>query len=75
MPAKSSHVVPNSKGGWDIKQSGGKRSSGHFARKADAIKRARQISRNQKTELVIHNRNGRISKKDSHGNDPFPPRG
>ena len=29
--AKSTHVVPNKdKGGWDIKQSGGQRSSGHF---------------------------------------------
>jgi hypothetical protein len=31
MPKKSTHVVPNSKkGGWDIKQSGEQRSSGHF---------------------------------------------
>nr|VFJ74891.1 MAG: hypothetical protein (DUF2188) [Candidatus Kentron sp. FM]VFJ75822.1 MAG: hypothetical protein (DUF2188) [Candidatus Kentron sp. FM]VFK22841.1 MAG: hypothetical protein (DUF2188) [Candidatus Kentron sp. FM] len=74
--AKSTHVVPNSgKGGWDIKQSGGQRSSGHFDTKRDAVNRAREISRNQETELVIHNRNGRISEKDSHGNDPFPPRG
>lgn len=73
--AKSTHVVPNSSGGWDIKQSGGKRSSGHFDRKQDAVDRARDISRNQKTELVIHNKNGRISQKDSHGNDPFPPKG
>lgn len=75
MKNKSTHVVPNSSGGWDIKQSGGQRSSGHFDRKRDAIDRARQISRNQDTELVIHNKNGQISQKDSHGNDPFPPKG
>nr|VFK57383.1 MAG: hypothetical protein (DUF2188) [Candidatus Kentron sp. TC] len=74
--AKSTHVVPNGdKGGWDIKQSGGQRSSGHFDTKRDAVNRAREISRNQETELVIHNQDGKISQKDSHGNDPFPPRG
>jgi len=75
MAKKSTHVVPNSNGGWDIKQSGAQRSSGHFERKQDAINRAREISRNQGTELFIHNKDGKISKKDSHGSDPFPPRG
>ena len=74
--AKSTHVVPNStKGGWDIKQSGGERSSGHFDTKKEAEGRAREISRNQESELVIHNKDGKISRKDSHGNDDFPPRG
>lgn len=72
---KSTHVVPNSTGGWDIKQSGAKRSSGHFDRKQDAVDRARGISRKQETELVIHNKDGKIAQKDSHGGDPFPPRG
>lgn len=73
--AKSTHVVPSSNGGWDIKQSGGQRSSGHFGTKQDAVNRAREISRNQGTELVVHNMDGKISRKDSHGRDPFPPKG
>ena len=68
--AKSVHVVPNKGGGWNIKSSGATRSSGHFAKKADAVKRAREISRNKKSELVIHNKDGKIAQKDSHGNDP-----
>ncbi len=75
MSKKSTHVVPSSDGGWDIKQSGGKRSSGHFDTKQNAVDRARQISQNQETELVVHNKNGQIGWKDSHGNDPFPPKG
>ena len=76
MSKKSTHIVPNSKnGGWDIKQSGGERSSGHFERKQDAINRGREISRNKGTEFVIHNQDGKISQKDSHGNDPYPPKG
>ncbi len=73
--AKSTHVVPNKeKGGWDIKQSNGQKSSGHFDTKKDAVDRAREISKNQKTELTIHNKDGKIAKKDSHGNDPHPPK-
>lgn len=76
MSKKSTHVVSNSKdGGWDIKQSGAQRSSGHFDTKQEAVNRAREISQNQKTELVIHNKDGKIARKDSHGNDPFPPKG
>lgn len=75
MSKKSTHVVPNSDGGWDIKQSGGQRSSGHFDTKQNAVDRAREISRNQETELVIHNKDGQIGGKDSHGNDLFPPKG
>ena len=75
MARKSTHVVPNSgKSGWDIRQSNAQRSSGFFNNKADAVNRAREISRNQQSELVIHNRNGRISQSDSHGNDPNPPK-
>ncbi|WP_029917049.1 DUF2188 domain-containing protein [Pelobacter seleniigenes] len=74
--SKSTHVVPNKeKGGWDIKQSGGQRSSGHFDIQREAIDRARQISQNQGTELYVHNRKGQIREKDSHGKDPFPPEG
>ena len=72
---KSHHVVPNPAGGWDVKRGGGERSSGHFDTKTQAIDRAREISRNQGTELRIHNRDGRIASSDSHGNDPNPPRG
>lgn len=68
------HVVPNSKGGWDVKRNGGERASAHTDTKKDAISIARTISQNQKTELVIHNKDGRISNSDSHGNDPCPPK-
>lgn len=41
----------------------------------DAVDRARTISRNQGSELVIHRANGQIREKDSHRRDPFPPEG
>ena len=76
MPNKngSHHVVPNPEGGWDVRRGGGQRSSGHYDRKADAEKAGREISRNQETEFVIHGKDGKIQRSDSHGNDPCPPR-
>jgi hypothetical protein len=68
------HVVPNPDGGWDVKRGGAERASAHFDVKQDAIDRGRDISRNQGTELRIHNRDGRIARSDSHGRDPNPPK-
>jgi len=75
MAKGTHHVVPNPKGGWDIKKGGSDRSSGHYDTKKQAVDKAREISRNQKTELKIHNKDGKISQSDSHGNDPYPPKG
>lgn len=66
---KSHHVVPNHNGGWDVKVSGGDKAIKHTDTKQSAVDAAREISRNQKTELVIHNKDGQISQKDSHGHD------
>lgn len=75
MSKKTTHVVPNSdRGGWDVKQGGGQKSSGHFDNKKEATDRAREISINQGSELVIHNQDGKISHCDSHGHDPCPPK-
>jgi uncharacterized protein YdaT len=72
--AKEHHVVPNEEKGWCVKTDNAKRASACFEKKQDAVDYAREVSKNQKTELVIHNKDGKIAKKDSHGNDPFPPK-
>ncbi len=71
----SHHVVPNPNGGWDGKRPNAKRVSVHTQTKQEAVKLTRQISINQKTELFIHNKDGKIASKDSHGNDPKNVRG
>ena len=47
----------------------------HFRTKEEAVDFARDVSRRDETELVIHNEQGRIIESDSHGNDPNPPKG
>mgnify|MGYP002626036910 FL=1 len=71
---KQHHVVHNPNGGWDVKTPHCQRASAHAETKAEAMVIGRTISQNQHTELFIHNMNGQISNRDSHGNDPFPPR-
>lgn len=74
MARKTRHVLPNSSGGWDSKKSGAERSSKHFDTKKDAEKYSRDLSRKEGSELIIHNKDGKISRADSHGNDPNPPK-
>ena len=71
---KNQHVVPVGDK-WGIKGEGYSRLTSTFDRQSDAIAAARLISRNQHSELFIHGRNGQIRERDSHGNDPFTPRG
>ena len=44
-----------------------------FFKKTDAVSYAHDIAKNQHSELIIHDRHGKIMDKDSFGNDPHPP--
>lgn len=74
MARKTHHVVPNPDGGWDVKKGGGERSIKHFDKKTEAVSFGRGVSSNQKSELVIHKKDGTIQNPDSHGHDPCPPK-
>lgn len=65
------HVIPNNSK-WQVKKSGAERATKTFDRQKDAIDYAKKIAINQKTEVVIHGKNGKIRDKDSYGNDPCP---
>ena len=74
MPRKEHHIVPNANGGWDVKRENATRASGHYPTKAEAEKAGRAMSINGKSELIVHGKDGRIQRSDSHGNDPCPPK-
>ena len=69
------HVVPVSEGGWAVRRGGASRASNLCPTKLEAVQRGRELSRRARAELRIHNRDGKIASSDSHGGDPFPPRG
>ena len=74
MTRRNQHVVPHEEG-WAVRGAGSRRASSVHQTQQEAIDAGRDIARNQRTELFIHGRDGRIRERDSHGGDPFPPRG
>jgi uncharacterized protein YdaT len=74
MTSKNQHVVPH-KDGWAVKGEGNQRATSVHDTQQQAFDVARQIARNQQSELVIHRPDGRIRDKNSYGHDPFPPKG
>lgn len=68
------HVVPR-ESGWAVRKEGAQRDSSRHDTQSAAIDAARQTSQRERTELLIHGRNGQIRERDSHGRDPFPPKG
>ena len=59
---KEHYVVANPDGGWDVVRGNALRALKHFDTKKDAVAYGQQVSRNQKTELVIHHKNGKIER-------------
>lgn len=54
---KNQYVVTNN-GKWGVRGEGNSRLTGVYDKQSDAIKAARQIAINQKSELFIQGRNG-----------------
>ena len=74
MSTGNQHVVPHGDR-WAVQSAGNGEVTRVTDTQAEAIKAGRKIAKQQKTELFIHGRDGRIRERDSYGNDPFPPRG
>ena len=60
---------------WRVEVTGNKRASGRHASKPPAVEQGRKLAQRNKSELVVHNQDGKIGDRRSYGNDPFPPRG
>ena len=74
MSKKNQHVVPHN-GNWAVQGAGNSRATSVHNTQSQAIDRAREIAQNNKSEILIHGRNGQIRERDTYGNDPFPPKG
>nr|DAN54181.1 MAG TPA: protein of unknown function (DUF5633) [Caudoviricetes sp.] len=70
---KDQHVTPKD-GKWQVKGEGNDKATKIFGTQKDAIDYAKTIAKNQKSEVVIHGKDGKIRDKDSYGNDPCPPK-
>lgn len=72
MP-KNVHVVPGDRG-WNVKVEGGAQSS-RFSTQREAMEVGRRLAKANRSEHIVHGRDGRIRQRDSFGRDPFPLRG
>lgn len=72
---KNQHVTHRPEGNWQVKGAGNSRATFITSTQKEAIKIATGIAKNQKSELLIHGKNGRTREKNSYGNDNFPPKG
>lgn len=73
MKGRNQHVIPLPEG-WGVKGEGNLKYTAITSTRAEAEKIAREIARNQRSELIIHKRSGRIIDSDSYGKDPASPR-
>lgn len=68
------HVVPyNDK--WAVKKEGSEKVTRIYDNQSDAIEYAKEIAKNQKSELIIHGKDGEIREKNTYKKDPYPPKG
>ncbi len=73
---KNQHVVPRGEHLWAVLGAGNQRDTSHHPTQKAAMQAAREITKNQQSEVLVHGVNGKIRQKNTYGHyDPFPPCG
>ena len=67
--SKTVFVSPTGKD-WKVQTVGSPKAAGVFDKKSQAVERGVEIAKNQKAELRVQNRDGKIGWCNSYGNDP-----
>ncbi len=73
--SKNVHVTHRADRKWATITEGSKRADSLHDTQQEAIQRGREIATANQSELLIHGRDNKIRGRDSHGNDPYPPKG
>jgi Uncharacterized protein conserved in bacteria (DUF2188) len=68
--AENVHVVPID-GGWDVRLEG-HRDGSRYATRNEAIRAGRKLANGNRSEHLVHDKDGRIRQRDSYRHDPFP---
>ena len=72
---KTIHVTPHKSGNWQVITAGNTKATKVCTTQKECISLATKQAKKNETELLIHNRQGRIREKNSYGNDLYPPKG
>ena len=70
MPKKGDVHVVRSGNGWRVEVEATTRARSTHERQADAIKAGREVAVKNKSELLVHGRDGRVRMRNTYGNDP-----
>lgn len=75
MAKKNIHTVYNKdRKMWETKKEGQAKPLSSSHKKSTAMEKSIREAKKVKAEHVIHNKDGKISDKDSYGKDPNPPK-
>jgi hypothetical protein len=75
MPGKPPvHTIPYGDG-WANQREGSTHVAKKFPTKSEAQAAGRETARREKTEHLIHNRDGTVGARNSYGNNPRRPKG
>lgn len=76
MPNRQTITQYNSENGrWENAKPHAKRASSTAATKQKAVQLAKKQAIKEKLERVIKNKDGKVAKRNSYGNDPYLPKG
>jgi Uncharacterized protein conserved in bacteria (DUF2188) len=71
MPEKGDvHVVRGNSGGWQVRVEGTARARSIHKTQAEAAKAGADLARRNKSELLVHGRDGKIRERSAYGHDP-----
>ena len=65
---KNQHVV-GYEGGWAVKPEGAQSPSAVFKTQSEAWEKAKSIARKERTEAILHGKNGLIRARNTYGHD------
>jgi hypothetical protein len=76
MKTKGIHTVYNAeRRRWENKKDKSARPLSSHLTRNNAVEKGRRIAKKGRAEHIIHYQEGPIQKRNSYGNDPFPPKG
>ena len=71
MPKKGDvHVVRDEKAGWQVRVEGTARPRSAHKTQSEATKAGRDVARRNKSELLVHGKDGKIRERSTFGHDP-----
>ena len=72
--SSTQRVTPRGDKAWQHKGDGNERATRVTRTQKEAKASAEKVAQRQKSEVVVHGKDGKIRSKDSYGRDPNPPK-